>query len=183
MYQNYKVVVNTAAGRRRYMQYLVPPILNADIVDRYDIWVNTRNMVDIEFFKKLAQKYPKVNLVWQPDGVVNGIASINAFYRDCCDKDTIYMKLDDDVVWFEPELFEKMVKFRVDNPEYFLVSPLVINNALSTYLLQVHNKIKLDKYYMSICGERTICFDGWFAADLHDWFMEKYLIAGKYQEL
>ena len=76
MYQNYKVVVNTAAGRRRYMQYLVPPILNADIVDRYDIWVNTRNMVDIEFFKKLAQKYPKVNLVWQPDGVVNGIASI-----------------------------------------------------------------------------------------------------------
>ena len=23
MYQNYKVVVNTAAGRRRYMQYLV----------------------------------------------------------------------------------------------------------------------------------------------------------------
>lgn len=55
MYQNYKVVVNTAAGRRRYMQYLVPPILNADIVDRYDIWVNTRNMVDIEFFKKLAQ--------------------------------------------------------------------------------------------------------------------------------
>ena len=152
MYQNYKVVVNTAAGRRRYMQYLVPPILNADIVDRYDIWVNTRNMVDIEFFKKLAQKYPKVNLVWQPDGVVNGIASINAFYRDCCDKDTIYMKLDDDVVWFEPELFEKMVKFRVDNPEYFLVSPLVINNALSTYLLQVHNKIKLDKYYMSICG-------------------------------
>ena len=78
MYQNYKVVVNTAAGRRRYMQYLVPPILNADIVDRYDIWVNTRNMVDIEFFKKLAQKYPKVNLVWQPDGVVNGIASIPA---------------------------------------------------------------------------------------------------------
>ena len=150
MYQNYKVVVNTAAGRRRYMQYLVPPILNADIVDRYDIWVNTHNMVDIEFFKKLAKKYPKVNLVWQPDGVVNGIASINAFYRDCCDKDTIYMKLDDDVVWFEPELFEKMVKFRVDNPEYFLVSPLVINNALSTYLLQVHNKIKLDKYYTLI---------------------------------
>lgn len=183
MYQNYKVVVNTAAGRRRYMQYLVPPILNDNIVDQYDIWINTHNMVDIEFFKELARKYPKVNLVWQPDGVVNGIASINAFYRDCCDNDTIYMKLDDDVVWFEPELFEKMVKFRVDNPEYFLVSPLVINNALSTYLLQVHNKIKLDKYYMSICGERTICLDGWFAADLHNWFMDKYLTTCKYQEL
>lgn len=183
MYKNFKIVVNTAAGRRRYMQYLVPPIIEADIVDRYDIWVNTHNMVDIEFFKQLAEKYPKVNLVWQPDGIVNGIASINAFYRDCCDEDTIYMKLDDDVVWFEPKLFEKMVKFRVDNPEYFLVSPLVINNALSTYLLQVHDKIKLDKYYMSICMERTISLDGWFAADLHNWFMDNYLIKNKYNEL
>lgn len=183
MYQNYKIVVNTAAGRRRYMQYLVPPILEADIVDRYDIWVNTHNMVDIEFFKQLAKKYAKVNLVWQPEGVVNGIASINAFYRDCCDRDTIYMKLDDDVVWFEPDLFEKMVKFRIENPDYFLVSPLVINNALSTYLLQVHDKIKLDKYYMSICAERTICHDGWFAADLHNWFMENFLKTNTYKDL
>lgn len=183
MYQNYKIVVNTAAGRRRYMQYLVPPILEADIVDRYDIWVNTHNMVDIEFFKQLAKKYTKVNLVWQPEGIVNGIASINAFYRDCCDRDTIYMKLDDDVVWFEPDLFEKMVKFRIENPDYFLVSPLVINNALSTYLLQVHDKIKLDKYYMSICAERTICHDGWFAADLHNWFMENFLKPNTYKDL
>lgn len=183
MYQNYKIVVNTAAGRRRYMQYLVPPIIEADIVDRYDIWVNTHNMVDIEFFKKLAEKYSKVNLVWQPDGVVNGIASINAFYRDCCEEDTIYMKLDDDVIWFEPDLFKKMVKFRVENPDYFLVSPLVINNALSTYLLQIHDKIKLDKYYMCMCNERTICHDGWFAADLHNWFMKNYLITNQYKDL
>ena len=183
MYQNYKIVVNTAAGRRRYMQYLVPPILHTDIVDRYDIWINTHNMVDIEFFKELANKYAKVNLVWQPDGVVNGIASINAFYRDCCEENTIYMKIDDDVVWFEPELFEKMVKFRVDNPEYFLVSPLVINNALSTYLLQIHDKIKLDQYYPSICAERTICLDGWFAADLHNWFMDNYLKNDTYSKL
>ncbi len=36
---------------------------------------------------------------------------------------------------------------------------------------------------MSICMERTISLDGWFAADLHNWFMEKYLTTGKYQEL
>lgn len=183
MYKNYKVVVNTAAGRRRYMQYLVPPILNADIVDRYDIWINTVDRVDIEFFEKMAEHYPKVNLVWQPDGIVDGIKSINAFYKECCDEDTIYMKLDDDVVWFEPELFEKMVKFRVDNPEYFLVSPLVINNALSTYLLQVHDKIRLDQYYNSQCAHRTLCLDGWFAADLHNWFMENYLKDDRYEEL
>ena len=183
MYQNYKVIVNTAAGRRRYMQYLVPPILNAKVVDRYDIWVNTHDMADIEFFKELSKRYSKINLVWQPDGIVSGISSINAFYRNCCEEDTIYMKIDDDVVWFEPELFEKMLKFRMDNPEFFLVSPLVINNALSTYLLQIHDKVKLNKYYMSLCGERTLCLDGWFAADLHDWFIENYLKTGNYNKL
>ena len=52
MFQNYKIVVNTAAGRRRYMQYLIPYIVGCDIVDRYDIWINTHNGADIEFFKK-----------------------------------------------------------------------------------------------------------------------------------
>ena len=50
MYQNYKVVVNTAAGRRRYMQYLIPYVLASDIVDRYDLWINTMNCQDIAFF-------------------------------------------------------------------------------------------------------------------------------------
>lgn len=183
MYKGYKIVVNTAAGRRRYMRFLVPQVLTAEIVDRYDIWINTHDILDIEFFKELAKKYDKVNLVWQPDGVVDGISTINAFYRSCCDEDAIYMKLDDDVIWLEPCLFEKMVNFRIDNPEYFLVSPLVINNALSTYLLQVHDKIKLDRYYMSMCAERTLCLDGWFAADLHDWFIENYLKPETYEKL
>lgn len=183
MYRDFKIVVNTAAGRRRYMQYLVPPILHSEVVDRYDIWVNTNNGADIEFFKRLAADYPKVNLVWQPDGVVNGIQSINAFYKGCCDEDTIYMKLDDDVVWFEPELFDKMVKFRVEHPDYFLVSPLVINNALSTYLLQIHKKLKLDKYYESRCAEPTLWQSGYFATALHEWFMNKYLKNGRYSEL
>ena len=85
-----------------------------------------------------------------PDGVVNGNASINAFYKSCTEPETIYFKLDDDVVWMEPGLIEKMVSFRVDNPQHFVVSPLVVNNSLSTYLLQVENKIKLDKYYQAI---------------------------------
>ena len=68
MYRNYRVIVNTAAGRRRYMQYLIPYIVASDIVDRYDIWINTHNGADIEFFRRVADRFPKINLVWQPDG-------------------------------------------------------------------------------------------------------------------
>ena len=183
MYKGYKIVVNTAAGRRRYMQYLFPFIVSSDIVDRYDIWINTHNGADIEFFKQIAKQYPIVNLVWQPDGIVNGNSTINAFYKTCIEPDTIYFKLDDDIVWMEPGLIEKMVAFRIDNPKYFLVSPLVINNSLSTYLLQLHDKIQLDQYYNSSASHPVLWESGKFASELHNWFIENYLKTSKWDEL
>ncbi|MGM9767306.1 MAG: hypothetical protein ACI3Z0_02425 [Candidatus Cryptobacteroides sp.] len=183
MYKEYKVVVNTAAGRRRYMQYLIPYIVSCPIVDRYDIWINTHNGADIEFFKQVATKFPVVNLVWQPDGIVNGNASINAFYKACVESDTIYFKLDDDIVWMEPGLIEKMVAFRVENPQYFVVSPLVINNSLSTYLLQISGKIKLDQYYSSASAHPILWKNGNFACELHHWFIDKYLKTEKWSVL
>lgn len=183
MIGNYKVVCNTAAGRRRYMQYLVPQVVAADVVDRYDIWINTTDKQDIAFFELLASKFPKINLVYQPDGIVNGIASINAFYKGCVEEDAIYFKLDDDIVWIEPNLFDKMVRFRVDNPDYFLVSPLVINNSLSTYILQNAGKITLDRYYMATSVSQTLWCSGEFASQLHEWFLNSYLKTGRYHEL
>lgn len=183
MYQNYKIVCNTAAGRRRYMQYLIPPILASDIIDRYDIWINTVDLCDIEFFKKLAEKYPKVNLVWHPDGVINGSQSIDAFYRYCLDEDTIYLRLDDDVVWVEPGFFEKIIKFRVEHPEYFVISPLVINNPKSTYILQVKDKLKLRRYGNAETFHDVFWQSGEFAYELHTWFLNNYLKTNRYQEL
>lgn len=183
MYNNYKIVVNTAAGRRRYMQWLIPFVVSSEIVDRYDIWVNTHNMVDIEFFKKCAEAFPKINLVWQPDGIVNGNESINAFYRQCTDVKTIYFKMDDDIVWMEDDTIEKMVKFRVENPNFFLVSPLVVNNALSTYLLQERGKLKLNQYYNSCAGNHVLWGEGEFAVQLHQWFLNKKLKTKEYASL
>ncbi len=180
MYRNYKIIVNTAAGRRRYMQYLIPFVLSSNIIDRYDIWINTHNGADIEFFKILAKKYPRINLCWQPDGIVNGNKSINAFYRNCIEEDAIYFKLDDDIVWMEPDAIQKMVDFRIDNPQYFLVTPLVINNSLSTYLMQVRNKIVLRNYCNSSSDHTLLWRSGKVATELHQWFISKYLVTEKY---
>lgn len=180
MYKNYKIIINTAAGRRRYMQYLVPFVLASNIVDRYDIWINTHNGADIAFFKMLAEKYPQINLCWQPDGVVDGNKSINAFYRNCIEENAIYFKLDDDIVWMEPDAIQKMVDFRIDNPQYFLVTPLVINNSLSTYLMQVRNKIVLRNYCNSSSDHTLLWKSGKVATELHQWFINKYLVTEKY---
>lgn len=182
MIDGFKIVANTAAGRRRYMQYLIPQVVASDVLDRYDIWVNTNDKQDIAFFRRCAEHFPKLRLVWQPDGVVEGIKSINAFYRDCVDEDTIYIKLDDDIVWLEPDFFEKMGRFRIDNPDYFVVSPLVINNAISSYIMQIEGRIALRKYRKSCAWDRIMWSNPDFAWQLHDWFLPK-LEDGSWKEL
>jgi hypothetical protein len=183
MIDNYKIVCNTAAGRRRYMQYLIPFVVANDVVDRYDLWINTTNKQDIEFFKILSEKFPKINLVYQPDGIVDGNRSINAFYKQCIEEDTIYFKLDDDIIWMEPNMLEKMVRFRIDNPEYFIVSPLVINNAICTYIMQNTGKIKLNKYYTARAAEDVLWKSGAFAVQLHEWFLTTQLPDKRYKNL
>lgn len=179
MYQNYKVVVVTAAGRRRYMQYLIPYVVSCSLVDRYDMWINTHNGADIAFFEQVASQFPIVHLVWQPEGIVNGNASINAFYRSCTEEDAIYFKLDDDIIWQEADAMEKMIRFRAENPRYFLVSPLVINNALSSYLLQIEGKLQLSEYHPASAQSPVLWKSGQFAYELHHWFLTRYLQTGK----
>ena len=171
MYSGYKIVCCTAAGRMRYMQYIFPYVLASDVVDRYDIWVNTTNMQDIEYFKLMAERYPKVHLVWQPDGICDGINSINAFYRYCVEDDTIYIKIDDDIVWMEPDTFEKMVKFRVEHRDAFLVTPQVVNNPMGSYLWQVKGFLNYGRYIGANPFDRILWKRGAFAEVLHHYFL------------
>ena len=155
----------------RYMQYIFPYVLASEVVDRYDIWVNTTNMQDIEYFKLMAERYPKINLVWQPDGICDGIKSINAFYRYCIEEDTVYVKIDDDIVWMEPDTFEKMVKFRMEHREAFLVTPQVVNNPMGSYLWQVKGLLNYGKYMTADPKHRVLWKRGAFAEELHHYFL------------
>ncbi len=182
MRRGYKVVCNTAAGRHRYMNLLVPYVLANEIVDRYDIWVNTLNPVDLRFFELLAKKYSKINLIYIDDNKFNGLGSIFGFYKHCVEEDTIYVKLDDDLIWLDPEAITKMVDFRIDNPDYFIVSPLVINNCAGTYLLQNEGKIRLKKYLSSAMTWESSWCSATFAYQLLDWFHGK-IIDDSYKNL
>lgn len=172
MFEGYRVVCVTPAGRRRYMQLLVPQILGCDLVDRYDIWVNTGDAADIAFFEGLAAKYPRVRLIPQPDGKAPGVEAIHAFHRFATDADTIYVRFDDDVVWMEPGFFETLLRFRFDHPDYFLVMPLIVNNALCSNLLQTLGKIKPWRHIHTNCFDRI----GWaqpeFAVALHRFMLD-----------
>jgi hypothetical protein len=172
MFEGYRVVAVTPAGRRRYMELLVPQILGSALVDRYDIWVNTADPGDLAFLEGLAAKYDRVRLVPQPDGKAPGVQAIHGFHRTVVEEDTVYIRFDDDIVWLEPGFFETLLRFRLDHPEYFLVSPLVINNALCSSLLQIVGKIEPWRQIRTDCLDRI----GWgqpeFAMALHRLFLD-----------
>lgn len=166
MFDGYRVVCVTPAGRRRYMELLAPYVLGSDLVDRYDIWMNTDHPADRAFLEKLAA-LPRVRLVAHPAGALPGVPSIGGFHPAAVDPDTIYIRLDDDVVWLEPGFFETLLRFRVDHPEHFMVMPLIINNALCSYLLQSFGKITVSQPLGTACFDRIGWRDARFALALH----------------
>ncbi|MBL9088419.1 MAG: hypothetical protein JNM10_14865 [Planctomycetia bacterium] len=167
MFGTHKVVCVTPAGRRRYLRLLVPQVLASGLVDRYDLWVNTAVPADLAFFDEVARLDPRVRLVPHPEGAKPSVEAIGAFSRLAMDDDTVYVRLDDDVVWLEPGFFETLLAFRVANPAYFMVSPLVLNNAVCSNILQAFGKIVASRPVTTTC----LCKVGWrdpdFALALH----------------
>lgn len=138
--KTYKVVVCTPAGRKRYMEILFYYILKQrHIIDEYRIWVNTKNQDDINWFEKLkSSNQGFVTTEYLPDNTMADFLNHNVhkFFKNTISADTIYVRFDDDIVWMEKDYIEKIVKFRIENPEYFIVFGNIINNAIIDHIHQ-----------------------------------------------
>lgn len=117
MLEGHPVVCVTPSGRRRYMALLAPHVLASPVVDRWDLWVNTTVPADLAFFEGLARTDPRVRLVRHPDGAAPCVEALGAFSRLAMDPGTVYVRLDDDVVWAEPGFFERLAAFRLAQRE------------------------------------------------------------------
>jgi len=171
MYRDYRIVVVTPAGRRKYLELLVPQILSfRPIVDEYHLWLNTDNPTDMDYISTLEG----VTVKHLPHDVrLNGIFSIPAFYRYCTDPETIYVRFDDDVVLVDSlEAFKRFLDFRIDNPEYFLVMANILNNACQTHIHQRLGNIKGDLVHYNVTD--TVGWEnGSFAVSLHQQILDK----------
>lgn len=135
MYQRYKVKVLIFAGRKETMEILMPQI-KSDYIDEIIIGVNTNNQNDLEYIYLLKDNFEKIVYEEVPKGIQRcSQESFRYFYTKMEDEDTIYFKLDDDLIYIEPGYFEKTLEFRVNHPEYICVYPMIINNPLCNYLL------------------------------------------------
>ena len=158
--KTYKIVVVTPAGRKKYMNILLSYILKQkNIIDQYRIWVNTTNAEDLNWFKELKIKYKDfITLEYLPKGIISsgGGSTVYHFYKNTIDKNTIYIKLDDDIVWLENNFAENLVKFRIDNPNFFIIFGNIINNAVIDHIHQKQG-IPYSQHIENNCLSKT----GW----------------------
>jgi Methyltransferase domain len=172
MFDNYRIVCVTPAGRRRYLKILATQILASPLVDEYQLWKNTTDQSDIQFINELQIIDSRVRVIEPTLRPPGATSSIGQFYRNCVDDDTIYIRFDDDVVFIEPDFFPKFLRFRVDNPHYFVIFPNIINNAVCTYLQAVRGAIKPGAWIHPWCMDVTTWGNPRFAEQLHRAFLK-----------
>ena len=139
MYKGYKVKALVFAGRKDTMSILFPKI-KSNILDEVLIGINTTNKTDIEFidsYLTLDNKFKKVNI---PHHLIGQQSAYFYMFSLLTDEDTIYIKLDDDLIWFSENFFDELVKYRVEHPEYYTIYPFVVNNPLCNYLGKFFNE-------------------------------------------
>jgi len=171
MIGGYKVVVVTPAGRKRYLELLIPQVKGLKMyVDEYRLWVNTSNQEDIQYMEQQASQDPEFITLEYLKVPPDGINTICTFFKNCIDTQTIYVRFDDDIVLLDdPENFKKFIEFRIAHPEYFLVYGNILNNSIVSHLQQRFGKLNMK------CGfAGYLCMDaiGWnnsdFALNLHE---------------
>jgi hypothetical protein len=103
--------------------------------DRWILWVNTENDSDIRYMQSLAERYDfietrRLTVPW------DACLSIHTFFPECVEDDTVYVRLDDDIVFIEPGAIDRLIRFRLANPEYFLIVGNIVNNSILSYIHQ-----------------------------------------------
>jgi predicted O-linked N-acetylglucosamine transferase (SPINDLY family)/GT2 family glycosyltransferase len=174
MFKNYRIIVVTPAGRKRYLEILLPYILRSrEIIDEYHLWINTTNKSDINYMNDLAKKFPDFIKLISLNIEPSGNSTIRFFFQNCIDKDTIYIRIDDDICFLEKNAIKELLNFRIFNQNYFIIYANIINNSICSYVNQRKGSIGFSQ------GNTTydvFCNTGWksgeFASFIHSKFIE-----------
>ncbi|MFE1601727.1 hypothetical protein [Methylobacterium sp. ID0610] len=182
MYEGYRVVAVMPAGRRQYMEIIIPYIISSELVDELHLWVNTNAAGDLDYIHSLAARHAKIKPILPTAIKRTGDSwaglTIGQFFQECIDTDAIYIRFDDDVVYLEEYFFERFLRYRVANPDHFVVFPQIINNSVSTFLMNCQGVFAGSGAAAMAQLVGTSCTDpvGWahggFAESVHRFFLD-----------
>ncbi len=140
--KEYKIVITTPAGRECYLSFFKKYIyaeMDRGLVDGWQLWQNTVKQSDIAYLASMEAENPKVKRFYIDNIVPNApefsmadAGRSGEFFKNTWDEDTIYVRFDDDIVWYEPGAIEKMAIARIEHPDAFVIYPNIINSTICT---------------------------------------------------
>ena len=134
MYRNKKIIITTFASRLYCLDILKNYILYNKIIDQWQFWIDTKESVEIENIKKLANCNNNIKIIEKSEK--------NCFFDNCIEENHIYIKIDEDICWMEDKSITNLIDFRITNPQYFVISGNIINNPMCDHIhhRMGHNK-------------------------------------------
>jgi hypothetical protein len=157
-----RTVIVIPAGRRRYLELLIPQILDEPGWNELHLWANTTDSQDLDYLRSLDD--PRIKVIHAPRLRPNGAKTIGQFFTQACEAETCYIRLDDDICFLEKGVIEKIASARKKDTDSCLISGTVINNALVSYIFQSLGRLGWGKKYLTAAS-----------GDSHSW--QKPLLA------
>ena len=184
MIDGHRVIAWVPWGRRKTTSILVEYLKRDHAVGVVDeVWicenVGPGQDDDLAYGRELAAQHDFITCKQFPPGWVPMSRiqrNTGSFYRYMTDPETIYIRLDDDIVYIHPAALARLARAKIQMPKTTACFALIWNNAICTYYLQ--NTPRLDDPQQTIVprawGEvRPFCMDGhgWadgqFAVNMH----------------
>ena len=177
-----RVISVTPAGRRRYMDILVPHLLRQrHILQQHHWWLNTDVPEDIAFVRQTCLDHPDFFRVCVKPYDPNRTHGDNIwkFFKDFAEPNTIYLRFDDDIVWMADDAVERLVQFRLEHCAAPLVLGNIINNAVCS---AAHQQAGLISTRLGIIRSNCLDENGWknplFSRLAHESFLNDLTAGG-----
>jgi hypothetical protein len=172
MSDGHSIIAVTPAGRRHYLEILKQYVLSDASICEWQLWDNCRRQSDRDYIEELARRHPKIRIVRAP-AVDGSNKAINQFYQGLTDRNCFYIKMDDDIVYLPKQFGRRLYEAaRAEEGQFVYWSPLVINNAICSWLIKHHSGMSVQANVIAAAS----CATGWrnpfFAESLHRAFIE-----------
>jgi len=168
-----KRIVVTPAGRSKYLQVLYKNMSRERSgFDEWHLWINTNVKQDVDYCEELASQNKWIKLV-KLDGIDRVTSdNIHRFFVFAQDVDSIYVRLDDDVVYLEDGFFDKLISYRLSNRHPFLVFANIINNAIVSHLHQRNGLFENNVLAGYSCTDHLGWAESFYAEKVHRNFID-----------
>jgi hypothetical protein len=188
-----RVIAWTPYGRVRTYSILIKYLerdVRRGLIDEVWAYMNTDPVGqegDVAYAHELNDQFPWFHLKYRPEGVDLGSLPKQRYtglaYREMVDRNTVYVRFDDDVVYLHEAAVENLVRARIEMDAPTAIFPVIFNNAICSYFLQACGKIPREWGEVGMyCMDQMGWIDGPFAQKLHELLLD-HIERGAVQDL